>query len=190
MKFRMLKHAFLSIALVAGSSAALGNDFDLRVSDDALHANIAFINPDSGLMYGLGYFYKDADEEINVINMDLHSRGQTALGNMPTTVGLGVQGVYFKEDTFEGSALGLGANVRVNLPDAPGLSLETEAHYAPDVLAFSDAKRFLRFRLQANYRVIQTADISAGYRYLNAKPENGKARTLESGLFVGLKLNF
>lgn len=177
-------------SFLLASSISLANDFDLRISDDALHANLAIFDEYSELKYGMGYFYKDADESINIVNVDLHSQGQTAIGNLPTTVGLGIQADYFKENNLKGSAVGIGGNVRVNLPSAPGLSIESEAHYAPDVLAFSDAKSFGRFRAQANYRIIRTADISAGYRYIRAKLTSGRKRTLESGLFVGLKLKF
>ncbi|TNC80047.1 MAG: hypothetical protein C9356_16025 [Oleiphilus sp.] len=178
------------IALSGLSSVCFANDFDLRISDDALHANLAVIDEYSELKYGMGYFYKDADESINVVNVDFQSQGQTAMGNLPTTVGLGIQGNYFKEDNIKGSAIGIGGNVRVNLPSAPGVSIESEAHFAPDVLAFSDAKSFARFRAQANYRIIRTADISAGYRYLHTKLTSGRKRTLESGLFLGLKIKF
>lgn len=182
---------FASILLASSlANQSIANDLDVRINNDAIHGNISIFEEDSELLYGLGYFYKDADPSISVANVDLQSRGQTALGNMPTTVGLGIQANYFKQDHIKGTAVGLGGSVRVNIPDVPGVSLETAAHFAPDVVAFGDAKRFMRFRGQINYRVIRSADLSAGYRYMNTKLENGGKVTLESGLFVGLKLNF
>ena len=177
-------------AVLLSASTGHCDEFDLRLSDDAVHTNIAFENEESQIKYGGGYFYKDADNSINILNFDLHSNGQTAIGNLPTTVGLGIQGNAFKESSVKGSAIGLGGSVRVNLPDAPGLSLETSLHFAPDVLAFSQAKRFTRARIQANYRVIRTVDISGGYRYVNTKLKSGEKHTFESGLFLGLKLVF
>ncbi len=178
----------LFIFLLAANSTA--NEFDLRVSDDSIHGNFSVEDENSDILFGMGYFYKDEDEAINVVNLDLHAKGRTAMGNLPTTVGLGLQGTYFKEDRFKGSAVGVGGSVRVNLPDVPGMSIETEAHFAPNILAFGDADAFTRFRLQANYRIIQSADISAGYRYLKAGVEDAGHRTFESGMFLGMKLKF
>lgn len=183
------KLLFLTSCL-ALTTAASASDFDLRISDDALHLNLAIVDDYSALSYGGGYFYKDNDDAIHVVNLDLHSQGQTALGNFPTTVKVGIQANYFDEDGIDGAAIGLGGSARINLPDAPGLSWESQAHFAPEVLAFDDAKRFARLSTQLNYRVIQTADLNAGYRYLNTKLKNGTKRTFESGWFVGLRLNF
>jgi len=180
----------LAMLLFGMSSTTTANDLDLRVSDDAIHGNLTLENDESTLGYGLGYFYKDSNEAINIVNVDLHTKGQTAISNMPTTVGIGIQGNYFKEDALKGSAIAIGGSVRVNLPDIPGTSIQTEAHYAPDVLAFGDADTYTRANVQMNYRIIRTADISAGYRYLNASLKAGSHRTFESGFFVGIKMNF
>ena len=81
--------------------------------------------------------------------------------------------------------------MRVNTPEVPGLSFETDIHYAPEVLAFGDSDEFRRLRLQVNYRVIESADISLGYRYLNVGDEKTSGNyTFESGAFLGLKLTF
>lgn len=162
----------------------------LKISDDALHANYSVHDSYSELSYGAGYFYKDADEAIHIGNLDLHSRGQTAIGNLPTTVEIGIQGNLAHQDDLNASAAALGGSMRVNLPDAPGLSLQANAHFAPDVLAFEDAKRFVRAGAQLNYRIIQSADLSAGYRYLSTKLKSGEKHTFESGLFLGVELNF
>lgn len=180
----------VTLAILSPIALTQANELDLRVSDDSLHGNYSVQSNESKLMFGLGYFYNDADNSINIVNVDLHAKDQTALGNLPTTVGIGFQGNVFKEGNFKGSAIGLGGSVRINLPDAPGLSIESAIHYAPDVLAFSDADAFKRFRAQVNYRIIESADISLGYHYLNAGIKNGSDRTFESGMFLGMKLKF
>tara|TARA_R110001592_G_scaffold138511_4_gene357684 strand:+ start:75717 stop:76241 length:525 start_codon:yes stop_codon:yes gene_type:complete len=172
-------------------SSVSANEFDMRISDDAIHGNFSFSKEDSNAQFGLGYFYKDESEAINIMNIDLHTKGQTAIANLPTTVGIGFSSNLFKEGDFKGSAVGIGGSVRVNIPESPGLSVETALHYAPDVLAFGDADEFRRFRLQVNYRIIESADISLGYRYINVGVEDlNRNHTFESGAFLGLKLAF
>lgn len=179
------------------SSHLFANEFDMRISDDAIHGNFTISKENSSAQFGAGYFYKNADTAINILNLDLHTKGQTAIANLPTTIGIGFQANLFKEEAFKGSAIGIGGSMRVNIPDAPGLSIETDLHYAPSVLAFGDSDEFRRFRLQANYRIIESADISLGYRYLNVGTDfvqNGQQinnnHTFESGAFLGLKLTF
>ena len=170
--------------------AALASEFDMRISDDAIHANYSVANSAGTGQFGLGYFYKNEDQAINILNLDLHTKGQTAIANLPTTVGIGFQANLFKEDEIKGSAIGIGGSVRVNLPEIPGLSIETALHYAPEVLAFGDSDEFRRFRLQVNYRIIENADLSLGYRYLNVGIEDADNHTFESGAFLGVKLAF
>ncbi len=142
------------------------------------------------MTFGLGYFYKDANNSINILNADLHAKGQTAIGNFPTTVGIGFQGNAFKDGDFKGSAIGVGGSIRINIPSSPGLSIGSALHYAPNVLTFNDADKFKRFHLQINYRVIENADISVGYHYINVGIEDKNSHTLESGPFLGMKLKF
>lgn len=180
----------IAASCLAFSHTAMATDFDLRISDDTVQGAFSVHSDESEVMLGIGYLYKDASTSINVLNIDMHAKGQTAIANLPTTVGVGIQGNVFKQDSFNGSAVGIGGTVRINLPDAPGLSIESEAHYAPDILAYNDADDFTRFRLQTNYRIISNADVSFGYRYLNAGVKDGGDETLESGVFLGMKLKF
>ena len=146
---------------------------------------------DPDITFSGGHFYKRGDgEAINVTHAGAHANGRTALGNMPTTVNLGFEFNYFKEGELQGSAVAVGGIFNVNIPEVPGLSLETAVHYAPGVLAFDDADGFANYRLQGNYRLIQSADVTAGYNIIQVEQKEGDSRTFESKLFVGLRINF
>jgi len=174
--------------MISGTQLS-ANELDLRINEHAVNVN--YLATNNTTMFGLGYFYKDSSSSINILNTDLHAKGQTAIGNLPMTIGIGLQGNFFKKEDFQGSALGLGGSARINIPEAVGLSIETAIHYSPEVLSFGEADEFKRFRLQANYHIIQNADISAGYHYINAGNENTNSNhTFESGLFLGMKLKF
>lgn len=180
----------LSTLTLMLAPATYANEFDLRLSDDAIHAHYSVANTKGNAQFGAGYFYKNEDEAINIINLDLHTKGRTAIANLPTTVGIGFQANVFKEGRFKGSAIGIGGSVRMNIPEIPGISVETAIHYAPSILAFGDSDEFRRLRLQLNYRIIENADISVGYRYLNVGVEKAGNHTFESGAFLGLKISF
>lgn len=191
---KLFKLTILSGLAAMSSFNANSNELDLRVSNDWVHANFTASHPKSKSSFGLGYFYKDSSSTTNAANLDLHVKGQTAIGNLPTTIGLGVQGAYLRKDKTKGSAIGVGGTIRANLPETPGLSIETAFHYAPNVLAFSETDEYRRVRLQVNYRIIENADISLGYKYINIgidnedDPKDKQNVTLESGAFLGFKL--
>lgn len=162
-----------------------------RISNDTIGGGIEGDIGDSGLVAGFEHFYKDKSNAINLSNVNLHTKGQTAIANMPTTIMLGLEATRMKEGEFKGSAIAFGGNVRINIPASPGLSTELRAHYAPDIVAYGDSDRYTHLRAQVNYRVIQSADISAGYQYLNTGVKgSGRDRTFESGLFLGMRISF
>ncbi len=177
-----------SLPLIIATSAAQASDFSLRVSDDSAHAQVNLSNNAANMDFGAGYMYHDGSRHI--LNIDLHAKGQTAVGNLPTTAGVGVQFTGFEDDDLDGAAVGLGGFARVNIPTVPGLSFEGALHYAPTILSFSDADEMTRLRIQGNYRIIQNADVFLGYHYLNADLDGGSDVTLDEGVFVGMKLMF
>jgi hypothetical protein len=178
------------ITLLFAGSCIQAAELDFRLSNDTIGAGIESNNPDSELSVGFEHFYKDTKKSINISSLNVHTKGQTVIGNLPTSVALGLQGVYMKEDKFKGSAIAFGGSMRINLPSTPGLSVEGQAHYAPDIVAFGDSDSYTKLRTQINYRVIRSADISAGYQYLRSGVKNGGHRTFESGLYLGLKIVF
>ena len=181
--------AFL-LSTVAFANYVSASELSFRISNDTVGGGLEGNVGESDMFAGFEHMYKDKDDAVNISNLNFHTRGQTVVGNMPTTVMIGLEATHMKEGAFKGSAIAFGGNIRMNLPSAPGLSLETRLHYAPDIVSYGDSDRFTRARAQINYRVIKSADISAGYQYLNTGVKDGDDRTFESGLYVGLKLVF
>jgi len=188
LKIQMIS-ALLAL-VVSLTPHATASELSFRISNDSIGGGLESNISESDLFAGFEHLYKDKDDAINISNINLHTKGQTVAGNMPTTVMIGLEATHMKEGAFKGSAIAFGGNIRLNIPAAPGLSFETRLHYAPDIVAYGDSDRFTRARAQLNYRVIKSADISAGYQYLNTGIKGGKDRTFESGLYLGLKLVF
>ena len=185
---KLLLAATSIISLISIPTLSQASDATLRLSNDSVHGQVNSSNSASNTDFGAGYMYHEGSRHI--INVDLHAKGQTAVGNLPTTVGIGVQFTGYDTDNVEGGAIGLGGFTRMNVPEVPGLSFEGALHYAPSILSFSDSDNMTRLRIQANYRLIQTADVFAGYHYLNTDIDGSSDVTLDEGLFVGMKLMF
>lgn len=185
---KLLLSSSIILPLIAGGTLVQANDVSLRISDDSVHTQVNLSPNSAEIDFGAGYMYHEGSRHI--INLDVHAKGQTAIGNLPTTAGVGVQATGFDDNSIDGGALGLGGFARVNLPSVPGLAFEGALHYAPSILSFGDADDLTRVRAQVNYRVIQNADVFLGYHYLNTDLENGADVTLDKGIFAGMKLLF
>lgn len=188
-----LKAATYLIACSAGFGITdtYASELDFRLSDKAVHANFTYNDDEAKAKFGLGYLYKEEkSSDVNLVNVDLHAKGQSALANMPASIGVGFEVNTFKANDLKGTAIGLGGTLRLNIPAVAGLSAETSLHYAPSILSYQDTEDFRRFRAQANYRVIENAEVAIGYRYISFEHTDTNKRTdIENGIFLGVQLD-
>lgn len=176
------------ILLSLTSSSAFAADADLSLTNDSAKGQVNFFETNSDIQLGAGYTYHEGSRHIG--NIDFHAQGRTALGNLPTTAGLGVRALGWEDDKLDGGAVGLGGFATVNIPDAPGLSFTGGLHYAPSILSFGDSDDMTSLELRANYRVIRNAEVFVGYRYLNTNFEGSGDLNLDEGVMAGMKLFF
>lgn len=175
-----------SIALF--SNIAVAGNLDVKVSKNSAAIDAQLRPENAEWRAGTGYLYHEGGRHL--FNVTAQAIGETALGNLPTTVALGAKLNVFDEDKIDGGAVMLGGDIRINLPDVPGLSVEAAAFYAPSILSFNDAEGMLDFRTQVNYRVIPKADIFAGFQIINVDVDPGSHATLDEGIFAGLRVHF
>ncbi len=181
----------IRITLLAASMAAVpafAADFDLSLTNDSVKGQGNFFGPNSETQLGAGYTYHEGSRHIG--NLDFHAQGRTAVGNLPTTAGLGLKGIGWEDDDLDGGAVGLGGFATLNIPRAPGLSFTGALHYAPSILSFGDSDDMTSLELRASYRVIRNAEVFAGYRYLNTNFEGTGDVNLDEGALAGMKLFF
>jgi hypothetical protein len=176
------------ILLSLASSSALAADVDISLTNDSAKGQVNFFQTNSDIQLGAGYTYHEGSRHIG--NIDFHAQGRTALGNLPTTAGLGFRATGWEDDKLDGGAVGLGGFATVNIPDAPGLSFTGGLHYAPSILSFGDSDDMTSLELRANYRVIRNAEVFVGYRYLNTDFEGRGDVDLDEGVLAGMKLFF
>lgn len=177
------------VALTLATAPAFATDLDLSLTDDSVKGQVNVFDANANTQVGAGYTYHEGSRHIT--NLDVHAQGRTALGNLPTTAGIGMRGIYWDDDRLDGGALGLGGFATINIPDVPGLSFTGMAHFAPDILAFGDSEDMTSLELRGSYRVIRNAEVFAGYRYLNTDFEDFPGDlNLDEGVLAGMKLYF
>lgn len=181
-----------ALALSLAAAPVFAADLDLSLTDESVkgQVNLQEVLPE-GLQMGAGYTYHEGSRHI--ANFDFHATGRTAVGNLPTTAGLGVRTVGWDDDDgADGGAAGLGGFATMNIPAVPGLSFSGAAYYAPSILSFGDSEDMTNLELRGSYRVIRNAEVFAGYRYLNTDLDNHGSSDLDldDGLMAGIKILF
>jgi hypothetical protein len=186
---KLTRVSFLALTLAA--APAFAADLELSLTDESVKGQYNLMTGRDDLQLGAGYTYHEGSRHI--ANADFHAQGQTALGNLPTTAGLGARAYGWDDDDHgDGGAVGLGGFARVNIPTVPGLSFGGSLHYAPSILSFGDSDDMTEVELRGSYRVIRNAEVFAGYRYLNTDLDGRGSRDidLDDGLMAGIKVFF
>ncbi|PID43960.1 MAG: hypothetical protein CSA52_03295 [Gammaproteobacteria bacterium] len=177
-----------TVTLCAGISSAQAIETVFTLSDDSAYIKLSASPDVSKASFSAGYLYHQGAR--HVYHLDAHAQGQTAIGNLPTTTGIGIRGVGFHQKNIDGHGLGLGGFAVINIPEVPGLSVMGSLHYAPSITSFDDAEGIGWLELESRYRMIQNADVKLGYRYIKSGMENSKSQTLDSSFYLGVSLHF
>lgn len=177
------------MVLSLAAAPAFAGDVDLSLTNDSVKGQVNFFNTNNDVQLGTGYTYHEGGRDI--FNADFHAQGRTAIGNLPTTAGVGMRGIFWDQNRADGGALGLGGFATVNIPNVPGLSFTGGLHYAPSILSFGDSDDMTSLELRGSYRVIRNAELFAGYRYLNTDIESSSRDVnLDEGVMAGMKIFF
>ena len=185
-----MKASRISLMVLSLAAApAFAGDVDLSLTNDSVKGQVNFFGTNNDIQLGPGYTYHEGGRDI--FNADFHAQGRTAIGNLPTTAGIGMRGIFWDQGRADGGALGLGGFATVNIPNVPGLSFTGGLHYAPSILSFGDSDDMTSLELRGSYRVIRNAEVFAGYRYLNTDIENSSRDVnLDEGVMAGMKIFF
>jgi len=187
---KVTRSSALILALVA--APAMATDLDISLTNDSVKGQVNFFGAQAEQQLGAGYTYRDSRRHI--VNLDFHAQGRTSVGNLPTTAGVGLRGLYYDDRRYDvdGGAAALGGFATLNLPDVPGLSFTGALHYAPSILSFGESDDMTSLELRASYRVIRNAEVFAGYRYLNTDPDTAGSDdvNLDEGVLAGLRIFF
>src|SRR5690606_27028964 len=96
---------------------ALAMDFELSLTNESAKGQLNFTGPQSDINVASGYTYHEGRRHI--LNVDFHAKGRTAIGNLPTTAGIGVQGIGWDQEKLDGGAVGIGGYAVINFPEVP-----------------------------------------------------------------------
>ena len=185
------------VALAAGSFSMSSSAFavgtlDLSLSDKMLRVGFDTIRQDSPAHFSGAWLHDSDKGEVATLGFHVVERKPRS---QSLYLGVGAVAHYVKIDRLDKStgAVAVGGFFRYSLPHIEDLSIAGNFYYAPEVLAFADAKSVINTDWRVQYSIIPSARVFAGYRYVGVRMDKGYAKRTHrvgDGIHVGFSLDF
>jgi len=186
---------FVLTAFTFVSSQAMAQGLDLSLSNDSVQARFSSLagNPtgmgnsemDLGVLYSSGSG-SAKDSLLGMLGVMVVGNAGTGAPELDVGVGVKLFAATIDNDNF--AALAVGGRLRFHPKALNRLSFTAEAHYAPDIVTFIDAQRFLYATVRVEYEILPQALAYIGYRNVWADLSSGPNVDLDNGGHIGLQL--
>ncbi len=196
----MLKKLLLTLAL--GTAAFAMHDASINLNNDDLevkgNVDIGELNQsDYPNIYFLTLGFLNAENE-NVDVDALLEAGfklrQEVRGVQGLRFGLGFKGTYTEVGRLKHAAVPLGVELAYTLPIdmAIPVIISGSLDYAPSVLSFKDADRYMEKRVELGVQIVEQATLFVGYRKIETDFEKslGGDYTYNDAGYIGFKVKF
>ena len=193
----MLKKISL-VALCAASAFAM-NSADININDKDLELGVKFdvgqfndnVEPET-MLVGARYLHADEDNsDVNDVDdyYELSFLMQNQMGNEDLILGLGLK----LNSTKDYSTVPLGAEAKYHIPaETPiPIYINLALYYAPSVLTMQDADKYLEYRAEADFEVIDNGKVTLGYRVMNTDYDDARGDVeYNKSMYIGFKFLF
>lgn len=199
----------LSLSLIADNKNSLElnvNNEDFEIKGD-ININRELNLASSSTQYYIGVNYLGLDkgfypgDKVSVAGIGLYAQnsyinayhnvryGQYGTDNL--LLALGIKALYgnTEDDNFFAVPLFGMLKYRLYLLDLPNATINAEAYYAPNPLAFNDLENYFEMKAYAEMEVIENVSIVGGYRVLDVEYKDIDT-SRNDAFFGGLKIFF
>lgn len=194
----MLKKLTLLVASFASAFALNSveiniNDKDLELGASIDMANVSDMTEPDTFFVGVKYLHADIENSdfTSSSNMeDYYEVNFLMKRNLDSNLAIGL-GMKLN-GTKDFASVPLGGEVKYMLDTQIPVFLGGSFYYAPSVLAMSDAKSFMEYRVTVDIEVIQDAMITIGYRSIDTNYETPVSQDINynSSFYAGFKFQF
>lgn len=194
----MLKKLLLSLTLGATLFAQHDASLNLNNNDIEVQADIDLgeLNqsdyPDT-YFFTLSLLETDSKESTDSLISAGFKLRQDVMGVEGLRFGIGFKGVYTKVSQQTFSALPLGAEAEYILLTGLAMPVTVFAgiDYAPSVLSFDNADKYMEKRLELGVQIVEQAKIFVGYRDIDTDYEAGLGDyTYNDEFYIGFRVRF
>ncbi|MDE2234053.1 MAG: hypothetical protein KGL13_00990 [Gammaproteobacteria bacterium] len=186
----IIRSAGLFLALAATAFAVQANNLDINLGSNAAAVNFSTNLTSTGLEADAGYLHHTS--QVDIGNVGLQVVGDSNPAGSPFIFAVGGK-VFFispKQNYGNGTVLGLGGHFNYTWPTYNRFIIGGELYYAPSIVSFNNADRYLEFGVNAGYEILHNAELYVGYRHISAAFTHTGTLTLDSTFMVGFNLSF
>ena len=192
---------FKKIALVAlcATSVFAMHSAEININDEDLELAAKFdmgqfndnVEPETVLIGGRYLHGSDENSDVNDVDdyYEISLLMQNQMGNEDLTLGLGMK-INYTEDY---STVPLGAEAKYHLPleNTIPIYINLALYYAPSVLTMQDADKYLEYRAEADFEVIDNGKVTLGYRVMNTDYDDARGDVeYNKSMYIGFKFAF
>jgi hypothetical protein len=180
---------FLPILAFSTAAGAAGG-IDLNVNDNALRVT-GELQLRRDIVVDASIYHHD--DRGDIFGVGIHAIGAATGGPNPLRAGLGARLFRIDSDIGardSGSALPLGGFMNYRIPGYDRFSVGGSLYYSPDVLSFSDVRRYQEYNAWAAYDVFRAGQVYLGVRGIKVDFEDSAEVTFDTGMHLGLRLKF
>ncbi|MDE2091017.1 MAG: hypothetical protein KGJ08_03840 [Gammaproteobacteria bacterium] len=187
----MLRSTGLFLALAVTALAVQANNLDINLGSNAASINFSTSLTNTGLQGDIGYLHHT--DQVDIASAGLQVVGDSNPAGSPFIFAVG--GKLFlinpkQNNVGNGTVLGLGGRFNYTWPGYNRFKIGGELYYAPSIVSFNNADRYLQFGVNAGYEILHNAELYVGYRHITAAFTNTSNLTLDNTFMVGLNLSF
>jgi len=197
----MLKKLLLSIIMMTSAMAMHIGEININNKDIEAQLRLDMgqfneqLDPHTAFV---GFRYINADEDHGDYHKkpklyEINALMQREVGSVQAlTLGIGMKFDYINMGNGDFTALPLGMEATYRLPFDEFIPLYVGGvlYYAPEVLSFQDARRYIEYKINIDAEIIDNGFITTGYRYIETKYEGSGAKDLNAAWFIGFKIHF
>ncbi len=178
------------VSLLGFCSVVGANTIDFALSNDSAtldYSSLLQKTQPGDAELNMGLLYTEADEVVGNLGIQVIDEvGANAPGLL---FGVGLKLFATFPDNVDIAALTPGVTVRYSPPTLDRFGVTGQVNYAPDIVSFMDADRFLAYKVTFEYGLLPQASVYVGYRKMTTRIDENNV-TLDSTGHIGLKFSF
>jgi hypothetical protein len=181
--------------MLTASTAVLADAIDINLNNNTAQFQYGTATP-TGVQgrsdLHLGLLYNNSNSVLVNAGLMVQNNIDNATG---LSIGVGVEGLAARikdnpPTISNARAIALDGLVRFTPPAVPQLGFVGELHYAPNIITFGDATRYMLVATRAEFEITPQTLAYVGYRRILFGINNGPEAVLDSGVNVGIKIGF
>jgi hypothetical protein len=199
----MFRRHIVTLVLLLGSATVWAENIDLNLRGSSIQIQYGFPmseeNPEKSEFH-VGALYNENQNLMGDFGF-LINNTKPAPDSSPEeissgifapkfTTSFGMKGVITNTKPSPLSSVALGVQLRFSLPSTPRVGILGQFYYAPSIVAFGGANRYVETGLRLEYEILPQTTAYLGYRRIEFGLKLLPTFIFDTGAQIGMKINF